>query len=138
MNKEQIQKGDFLFGIYGKSRVIDINGNSIYLEDHTVVNVNSVHPVVITEDILKESGYTQSEKRETEWYKEYEKEDTDQVFKISITLNDEYDDVRILKIQTRYAQEKKYEHGIVTNVKHLHNLQHILSSFDLKETFDYE
>ena len=138
MNKDLIIKGDFVNGAYGMSRVVDVSGNTLYLEDRTVVNINSVHPVVITEDILKESGYAQSEKRETEWYKEYAKEDTDQVFKISITLNEEYDDVRILKIQTRYVQEKKYEHGIVTNVKYLHNLQHILSSFDLKETFDYE
>lgn len=138
MNIEQIQKGDFLLGNNGKTRVVDIyDGTSVYLADHTLVNINSIRPVPITEDLLKECEYTQSEKNNNEWYKEYNKEDTSQVFKITLVLNDEYDDVCILKIQAKYVQDKKFNHGVVTNIKHLHNLQHILYAFELKETFDY-
>lgn len=138
MNKDLVIVGDFVNGVYGMSRVVDVSGNALYLEDHTVVNSSAVHPVVITEDLLKSIGYTQSDKREAEFCKEYDNEDTEQVFKISIIVNDKYDDVRILRIQAKYKQDKRYEHGLVTNVKYLHNLQHILSAFGLRETFDYE
>ncbi len=138
MNKDLIIKGDFVNGVYGMSRVVDVSGNTIYLEDHTVVNIDAVHPVIITEDLLKSSGYRQSEKYETEWYKEYDNKDTLQVFKISVTVNDKYDDVHVLKIQSKHVQDKRYEHGLVTNVRYLHNLQHILSAFGLKENFNYE
>jgi hypothetical protein len=141
----EIYKGDFLMGSYGMSRVVEVGDSTVFLEDHTVENINAIRPVVITEELLKKFKYSSvvgsmawKYRGATAWTKGYYCESTKQWFQITIWIYQRYNDVRPISIAASFENATHENSNLITNIEYLHDLQHILKAFKLKETFGYD